>query len=260
MLSDTEIWQQWLEWLPTAPPVDRPAPLIRQYRARLVEAGVSEADADDQLAAILRLMRTETGGWRLLFNNIYASPSPGFKTEPNALLVSAVEGHPPGRALDIATGQGRNAVFLALKGWDVTGLDISDEGLKIATSHAERAGVKIRTVLESHAAFDFGTALWDLIVITYVPVPLTAAEYVERISNSLRPGGLVVVESFASDATAHERKPVDIDPADLRRAFAGFRILHFADTLAMPDWEPEATRLARMIAEKQRAPSNIDSG
>lgn len=251
MPSDAQIWQQWLQWLPTAPPIDRPAPIFEQYRTTLLELGVSEADADNQLTTILRLMRTESDGWRVLFNNIYVSPNLGFNTNPNTLLVAAVEGRTPGRALDISTGQGRNAVFLAIKGWDVTAVDISDEGLKIATRNAERAGVNIHTVLKSNNAFDFGTATWDLIVMMYAPVPLTSSSYVKRISDSLRPGGLIVIESFASDATAHGRRPVDIDPAELQRTFADFRVLHYADTVAMPDWEKEETRLARLIAEKQ---------
>jgi SAM-dependent methyltransferase len=165
--------------------------------------------------------------------------------------VSAVAGRTAGRALDVCAGQGRNAVFLAIQGWDVAAVDVSDEGLAIARRGAERAGVHIRTVLSSNDVFDFGAAQWDLIVMTYAPVPLTAPSYVQRLRDALRPGGLIVIESFASDATEDERTPVDIDPADLRRAFAGFLIHHFADTVAMSDWAREETRLARLIAEKQ---------
>jgi SAM-dependent methyltransferase len=195
-------------------------------------------------------MRTQTEGWRVFFNNIYANPNPGFKTEPNTLLMSAVAGRTPGRALDVSTGQGRNALFLAIQGWDVTATDISDEGLKLAGRNADRAGVHIHTVLTSNEAFDLGTAAWDLIVMTYAPVPLTDPDYVKRISDALRPTGLIVVESFASEATAQGRRPVDIDPAHLQRAFADFHILHFEDTLATTDWEPQEMRVARLIAEK----------
>jgi SAM-dependent methyltransferase len=251
MESDDRIWQDWLQWLPTVPPIDRPGPIFGQYRAKLLEAGASEADADQQLAVVQRMMRTRTDGWRVMFNNIYSSPAPGFNTNPNALLVSAVAGREPGRALDVGSGQGRNAVFLAIQGWDVTALDISDEGLRIAASNAERAGVGLNTVLASHDSFDFGTAAWDLIVVVYEPVPVTTAGYVQRLGDSLRPGGLIVIESFASDATAQGRRPVDIDPADLQRAFDGFHILQFEDTVARSDWEKEDTRLVRLVAEKR---------
>jgi len=61
-----------------------------------------------------------------------------------------------------------------------------------------------------------------------------------------------VIESFASDATARGRRPVDIDPAELRRAFAEFRIVRFEDAEEVPDWDPQKTRLVRMVAEKRR--------
>lgn len=249
--ADERVWQQFLQWLSTAPPADRPAPIFEQYRARLRAEGISPTDANHQMAVITQMLRTRPDGWRVMFNNIYSSQTPGFNTNPNALLVSAVEGRTPGRALDVGMGQGRNAVFLAIKGWDVTGFDVSDEGLRIAQRNAERAGVKLNAVLQSDEQFDFGTARWDLVVITYEPVPLTTASYVKKLSDSLRNGGLVVIESFASDSGSFNRRLVDIDPKELRSAFGSFRILHFEDTFAMPDWGKERTRLARLIAEKK---------
>jgi SAM-dependent methyltransferase len=247
---EERVWQQFLQWLPSAPPTDTPAPIYAQYKARLVAAGASEADADKQLATIRQMMRTRPEGRRMMFNNIYLS-APGFNTKPNALLVSAAKGRKPGRALDVGMGQGRNAVFLAVEGWDVTGFDISDEGLKIAKRDAERVGVKINAVLQSREEFAFGAAQWDLIVVTYETIPLETPTYVKRLKDSLRPGGLIVIESFASDSGSFNRRSVDIDPGQLRRAFDGFRILRFEDTVAKPDWAKENARLVRFIAEKQ---------
>jgi ubiquinone/menaquinone biosynthesis C-methylase UbiE len=196
-------------------------------------------------------MRTEAEGSQVFYNIIYTNPHPGFNTKPNALVVSTVVGRTPGRALDVCAGQGRNAVFLAVQGWDVTAVDVSNEGLEVARRNAEEAGVHVQTVLASNEAFDFGSASWDLMVMTYAPVPLTDPSYVRQINNALRPGGLIVIESFASDATEDGRTPVDVDPADLRRAFAGFHILHCTDVLAMSDWMKTEVRLARLVAEKQ---------
>jgi SAM-dependent methyltransferase len=249
--ADERVWQEFLQWVSTIPPADRPAPIFEQYRARLLAEGISPTDANHQMTVIGQMLRTRTDGWRVMFNNIYSSQAPGFNTNPNALLVSAIEGRTPGRALDVGMGQGRNAVFLAIKGWDVTGFDVSDEGLRIAQRNAERAGVKLNAVLQSDEQFDFGTARWDLSVITYEPVPLTTASYVKKLSDALRDGGLVVIESFASESGAFNRRSVDIDPRELRRAFGSFRILHFEDTFAMPDWGKERTRLARLIAERK---------
>ena len=185
-----------------------------------------------------------------MFNNVYSN-EPGFNTKPNALLVAAVSGRRPGRALDVGMGQGRNAVFLAVEGWNVTGFDISDVGLEVAKKNAARVGVKINAVLKSRENFDFGTAQWDLIVITYEIIPLETMSYGTRLRNSLRAGGLIVIETTASDAGQPLTRSVDVDPARLLRALDGFRILHFEDTVAMPDWGKEKTRLARLVAEKK---------
>jgi SAM-dependent methyltransferase len=211
--------------------------------------GLMEGEVDGYLTVVANNMRTRNDGWRVMFNNIYASGRAGFSTAPNALLMATVEGRNPGRALDVGMGEGRNTVFLALKGWDVTGFEISDEGVTIAQRNARAAGVNITTLLASNETFDLGQVQWDLIVATYAPFPLTTADYVQRLRGSLTSGGLVVVESFASDANAPGRRPVDIDPTDLRRAFDSFRILYFEDTVAMPDWTREKTRLVRLVAE-----------
>src|SRR5262249_31497036 len=111
--SNETIWQQFLQWLSSTPPLDNPGPLFNQYRSRLIAAGASTAEADRQMDIIRRTMRERPDGWRIMFNNIYSSSTPGFVTQPNALLISTVEGRKPGRALDIGMGQGRNSVFLA---------------------------------------------------------------------------------------------------------------------------------------------------
>ena len=251
--SDAErIWREFLAWLATIPPNDNPGSLLRDYRAHVMSGGASAAEAGNQLEVIQELMRTREDGWQQIFNKIYAASSPGFSVRPNALLMSAVEGRKPGRALDVGMGQGRNSVFLAIRGWDVTGFDVSDEGLNIARKNAAAAGVKINAVQKSNSNFDYGTSQWDLIVITYEPFPVTNQMYVRRVWNALRAGGLLVVESFASDKDAKQRKPVDIDPAELLRTVlsASFRVIHFEDVDRVSDWSLSKTRLARLIAQK----------
>lgn len=249
--SNETIWQQFLQWLSSTPPLDNPGPLFNQYRSRLIAAGASAAEADRQMDIIRRTMRERPDGWRIMFNNIYSSSTPGFVTQPNALLISTVEGRKPGRALDIGMGQGRNSLFLALKGWDVTGFDISDEGLAVAHKNAERAGVKLNAIRETDEAFDYGSDQWDMIVFMYEPFPVTSAAYVERLRKSMKSGGLIVIESFGEEATAPNRPPTAIDPGQLLAAFKDFRLLHFEDTMAVPDWGQRKRRVVRMVAEKR---------
>jgi len=249
--SNETIWQQFLQWLSSTPPLDNPGPLFNQYRSRLIAAGASAAEADRQMDIIRRTMRERPDGWRIMFNNIYSSSTPGFVTQPNALLISTVEGRKPGRALDIGMGQGRNSVFLALKGWDVTGFDISDEGLAVAHKNAERAGVKLNAIRETDEAFDYGSDQWDMIVFMYEPFPVTSAAYVERLRKSMKSGGIIVIESFGEEATAPNRPPTAIDPGQLLAVFKDFRLLHFEDTMAVPDWGQRKRRVVRMVAEKR---------
>ena len=250
--SNEAIWKQFLDWLPKAPPVEAPRILFDTYRALLVKNGASPEQADQQLDVIRRIHQARPDAWQIMFNNIYRSDKPGYATQPNALLVSTIEGRKPGRALDIGMGQGRNSVFLALKGWDVTGFDMSDEGIATARRNAERAGVKINATLATEDAFNYGTNQWDLVVFMYEPFPVTSAAYVERLQQSMKAGGLIVVESFGEEESVKNRPATAIDPGRLLAAFKDFRLLHYQDIVAPPDWGgPKPRRLVRMIAERR---------
>jgi SAM-dependent methyltransferase len=196
-------------------------------------------------------MRVRPDAWPLMFDKIYRSAAPRFNPAPNALLLAAIAGRPPGRALEVAMGQGRNAVALAQAGWDVTGLDVSPEGLAIAAGQAARAGVALRTVEAPFDRFDYGLAQWDLIAVIYGPGAIATPPYAARLRQALTPGGVVVVESFASPAASPNRRPVDIDPMDLLAAFEGCRIRRFEDTDEVTDWTPQTTSLVRLIAENR---------
>jgi len=251
--SHEEIWKTFVEWLPNAPRGDGPpSAIFNSYRDTLIKAGVSAQEANQRLDVIRRLHLERPDAWRVMFNNIYTSDKPGFATQPNALLVSTVEGRKPGRALDIGMGQGRNSVFLALKGWDVTGFDLSDEGVAVARRNADRAGVKINAIVGTEDKFDYGTERWDLIVFVYEPFPITTSSYVERLRRSLRSGGIIVIEGFGEDETAKDRPTTAIDPRRLLAAFNDFRLLNYQDVVASPDWGgPKPRRLVRMVVERR---------
>lgn len=249
--ADAEVWSSFLTWLRKAPPSDSPLVLLQSYTKHQTGAGLVQGEIARQRDVILRLMRTREDGWQVMFNNIYATPGAGFNTQPNATLMKAVEGRAPGKALDAGMGQGRNTVFLALKGWAATGFDLAEEGLKIARENARKAGVKIEALQQSERQFDYGTSRWDLMLFSYVPFAVGDRAYVERLRGALRPGGLIVIESFGSDVGAKGRRPVDVDPVELKRAFEGFRILRLEDVMDKPDWMDQKARVVRFVAEKQ---------
>lgn len=179
-----------------------------------------------------------------LYDGIYAA-APRFNTQPNRLLVNAIKGRPSGVALDVATGQGRNAVYLATQGWKVTGFDVSKVGLRAAEQLANSRSVSIKTVHSSDEDFDFGQAQWDLITMIYA----MEKRSIHRIRTALKPGGLVVIEAGHKSASG---APFEYESKELVKAFEGFRIVRYEEVTDIPDWSKGPIRLVRLIAEKPR--------
>ena len=87
-------------------------------------------------------------------------------------------------------------------------------------------------VLADAQNYDFGEAQWDLIVFRYVPFDgLT-----ERVERGLKPGGIVLVETFHRDTATVRLLPERFGDNELLQAFHGFRILHYEDVLTRQDW------------------------
>lgn len=207
-----------------------------KYRAKLIAEG-NTAEADKTISIIAS--RDEA----TLYDPLFAGETPQFLATPNRLLMEAVKNRKPGRALDVAMGQGRNALHLAKLGWDVTGFDVSKTGLEQAQRLAAASGVKIRTVHVSDEEFEFGTGQWDLIAIVY-PIEKRS---VHRVRQALKPGGIVVVECTHKEASG---APFEYDSNELLRMFDGFRILKYEDVLAEHEWMRKELRLVRLIAQK----------
>jgi SAM-dependent methyltransferase len=252
-LNDDRIWGDFVSWLATIPPVTQVVSVVQLYGKELAGKGLSPQDAKLTIDRVLQMMRDRPDAWRPIFNRIYTTSGTTFRTDPTPLLVSAVTGRTPGRALDVGMGQGRNAVFLAMRGWDVTGIDLAEEGLSASKAQATRAGTSVNAVLADAAEFDYGREAWDLIVITYGPGFVGDPPFAERLKSALRPGGLLVIESFASDRSARTRRPVDLDPAELLRLFQSYRIIRFEDVDDVSEWDPHVTRLVRLLAQKPPA-------
>jgi SAM-dependent methyltransferase len=247
-------WLQFLDFLRGAPPFAGVQEMFRHYQRVLVESDLPPAQAEQRVGMLLGLMRERSDAWPLLFDRIYASPALNVVPKPNPFLMEAVAGVTPGRAIEIAVGHGRNAVALAERAWEVTGIDVSEEGLARARAAAAAAGVPLTLVRADDAQFDFGRDAWDLVAVIYGPVSITDPAYVRRLETAVKSGGMVVVESFASTASAPRRRPVDIDPRQLLAAFDAFRIRRFEDVDGVSEWDPQPTRLVRMAAVKPPRP------
>jgi SAM-dependent methyltransferase len=238
--SDDQPFQQFLKWLSTRPAAARPADLVQPYRQELIKQGLSEQDADRQLAKFWQRVYQDPEGTRIFWNKIFGAKDPViFVPRPSAFLMRTIDGLPPGKALDFGMGQGRNAVFLATQRWDVTGFDPSDEAVKIARENAAKIGTKLNAVVARDDQFDFGTKQWDLIVMTFIRTPTKADT--DKFWQALKPGGLFVYEDGADD----DHSVLD--------AFHQFRIRFFEDVEDHGDWNPQMiNRHQRLVAQKQR--------
>ncbi len=185
------------------------------------------------------------------YNSIYRGEAGEvFTRKPNAFLVEMLRGRKAGKALDVGMGEGRNSLFLAAAGWDVTGIEPADEGVKQAESEAARSGLKIRALVTTFEDFDFGESRWDLIVLTYEPTKAIAPKVVK----ALRPGGAVLVEDRHVE-TKRVWPAGSFENNELIGLFAGLRVLRYEDVWAKPDWSAKGLeeRLVRLFAEKPTA-------
>jgi SAM-dependent methyltransferase len=182
-----------------------------------------------------------------IFDKIYASEAPPFNAEPSAFLARAVDGVAPGKALDVAMGQGRNSLFLARKGWQVTGYDVSTVGLSQAQAAAAKAGLKIETVQKSHADFDFGTDRWDLVVMVFPGTSMDDLELLRKIKTSMKKGAMIVVEQFNAPPGEGAKGPANA----LFQTFAEFRVMRYEDIPDVSDWGRMKARIGRVAAVKE---------
>jgi 2-polyprenyl-3-methyl-5-hydroxy-6-metoxy-1,4-benzoquinol methylase len=117
-----------------------------------------------------------------------------WKAEPNRFLVEELDALPPGRALDVACGEGRNAVWLASKGWRVTGADFSRAGLAKAQRLATDRGVKVTWVEADVVEWQPPTASFDLVVVMYLHLPAEQRhQTLAHAAAALAPGGVLLV-------------------------------------------------------------------
>jgi SAM-dependent methyltransferase len=168
-----------------------------------------------------------------------------FNSEPSKFLTEIVAGRKPGAALDVGMGQGRNALYLASQGWNVTGIDISDEGLRQAREAAAKRHLSVETINTDVAAWDFGVEKWDLVALIYSGCD---EKMVARLRSSLKKGGLVVVDGFHKDPGPG----LGFETGQLSALFRdGFTVLRDDVVEDVSDWGRQRQKLTRFAAEKR---------
>ena len=132
-----------------------------------------------------------------MWDDRYSEAGFAYGTEPNTFLVSVIDQIPRGKVLCLCEGEGRNAVFLAQNGCEVTAVDASSVGMHKAQQLATERGVKLQTIVSDLAHFTIEPAQWDAIVsiFCHVPPELRAQVHTQCVAG-LKPDGVLVLEAY----------------------------------------------------------------
>lgn len=128
------------------------------------------------------------------WNDRYAAADLVWTAEPNATFAAEVASLPGGTALDLGAGEGRNAIWLAQRGWTTTAVDFSDVALAKAQDRAAAQGVQIDTVAADVTTYSPSESTYGLVAVIYLHLPAPERTLVhQRAAAALAPGGTLIV-------------------------------------------------------------------
>lgn len=137
--------------------------------------------------------------------------------------------------LDIGMGEGRNAVFLASKGYKVTGVDISSIAIEKSLKLARQAGVRIKTIHKSVDDLKIAENSVDAIICFY----FVDREVSRKLKKWLKPGGIIIYEGYTvAHKKKHDDKKIDsyfLKSAELLKMFEDFKVLKFEEPIHSQD-------------------------
>lgn len=134
------------------------------------------------------------------WNERYSASEYIYGTGPNTWLIEKLAGLQPGKILFPAEGEGRNAVYAAKLGWNVTAFDQSEEGRKKALKLAEISEVEISYLIDDLTSFVAPEQEFDAIALIFVHMPAEIRQTVhQRLLKFLKPGGHLILEVFTKD-------------------------------------------------------------
>jgi SAM-dependent methyltransferase len=138
------------------------------------------------------------------WNRRYEGKELFWTAEPNRFLAAQAAGLTPGRALDVGAGEGRNAVWLAEQGWEVTAVDFAEVGLAKGEELAARRGVRVEWVQADLRDYEPPAGVFDLVVVVYIHLPAEQRRAMHAAAASaLAPGGVLLVLGHDSSNIEH---------------------------------------------------------
>lgn len=185
------------------------------------------------------------------WNRRYGDRELLWTAEPNRFLVAETGALSPGRALDLACGEGRNAVWLAERGWRVTGVDFSDVALEKAGRLASSRGVDATWIAADLLEYSPEPRAFDLVIVFYLQVQDTERRPVLRAAaDAVAPGGTFLVVAHDSSNLEHghggpQDPAVLYTPADVVADIDGTGLdAERAERVERPVQTPDGERVA----------------
>jgi SAM-dependent methyltransferase len=124
----------------------------------------------------------------------YAATAMVWDTTANQFVVEACRRLPPGRALDLGAGEGRNAIWLAGRGWRVTAVDFASIAVGRISARAALQNVNVNAIVDNALTYRPKPASLDLVLLSYLQLPLDQLrKVIINVSRGLVPGGLLLV-------------------------------------------------------------------
>lgn len=170
-----------------------------------------------------------------------------FTAEPSPLLVATASKLTPGSALDLASGAGRNALWLAERGWKVTAVDGSAAAIEILRERAaaRHLALKVRVADLERPGFAIEPSAWNLIAMCYY----LQRDLFEPAKNGVVPGGILIaivhITEPGEEPTGHRLRP-----GELAGYFRGWEVLHYVEG---PPNDPVHKRAcAEIVARRPR--------
>jgi SAM-dependent methyltransferase len=155
------------------------------------------------------------------------------------------------RALDVAMGTGRNALYLASLGYEVTGIDVSGLAVERCGREAARRGLRIEAVQADLEAYDLPAAAYDVVIDFYY----LQRDLAPALVTALRPGGILVFESFTREQRRFGWGPQQeaylLKPGELRSLFPALEVLAYREGVVDSDRGKKA--VAGLVARKAKA-------
>ncbi|OFZ20575.1 MAG: hypothetical protein A2X94_11030 [Bdellovibrionales bacterium GWB1_55_8] len=167
---------------------------------------------------------------RRRWDDLFSTQNYVFGKEPASFLSEQIGLLPVGRAFDIAMGEGRNAVYLAKKGFRVDGIDISEVAMRKAKRLARENGVTINAIYADITGYSIKPEFYDVIV----NIDFLNRGFVSQIKRGLKRGGYVVYENHTAEQLKNAsgsvmRRDFLLEKGELRTLFADFEIIVYRE-------------------------------